>query len=74
MGRPSGVQRSAQQEIRSLSNTKGEFPLAYVAIPEARAAGQAARSYLNETTSRILTEDSHRFSLLDRYNITGNYT
>lgn len=48
--------------------------MAYVAIPEARAAGQAARSYLNETTSRILTEDSHRFSLLDRYNITGNYT
>jgi hypothetical protein len=43
--------------------------LAYLRISEARAAGQAARSYIAKSASQILMEDSRSFSSSDRYDI-----
>ena len=43
--------------------------MAYLRISEARAAGQAARSYVSKTASQILTEDSRRFSPANRYDV-----
>jgi len=43
--------------------------LAYLRISEARAAGQAARSYVSKSASQILMEDSRRFSSTDHYDI-----
>jgi hypothetical protein len=43
--------------------------LAYLRISEARAAGQVARSYVSKTASQILTEDSRRFSSINRYDV-----
>lgn len=43
--------------------------MAYLRISEAREAGQAARSYVRKSASQILTEDSQRFTSIDRYNV-----
>jgi hypothetical protein len=43
--------------------------LAYLRISEARAAGQAARSYAGKSASQILIEDSRRFSSANRYDV-----
>lgn len=48
--------------------------MAYLRISEARAAGQAARSYVSKSASQILTEDSRRFSLTDQYDIFLSHT
>lgn len=43
--------------------------MAYLRISEARAAGQAARSYVSKSASQVLTEDSRRFSSTEQYDI-----
>ena len=43
--------------------------MAFLRISEARAAGQAARSYVSKSASQILLEDSRKFSATDRYDI-----
>jgi hypothetical protein len=43
--------------------------LPYLRISEAKAAGQAARSYVSKSASQILLEDSARFSETDRYDV-----
>jgi hypothetical protein len=43
--------------------------MSYLRISEARAAGQAVRSYVSKSASQILTEDARRFSSSDRYDV-----
>ena len=43
--------------------------MAYLRISEARAAGQAARSYVSKSASQLLMEDSKKFSSINRYDI-----
>jgi hypothetical protein len=43
--------------------------MAYLRISEARAASQAARSYMTKSASQILMEDSQKFSSTDRFDV-----
>ena len=43
--------------------------MAYLRISEARAAGQAARSFVSKSASQVLMEDSRRFSSTNRYDV-----
>ncbi len=43
--------------------------MSYLRISEARAAGQAARSYVSKSASQILTEDARSFSPARSYDV-----